>query len=108
MACATGLPMAQYAADHIAASLNDRSMRPYDFRYGGRCISLGRRDGLIQMVRHDDSPKDQIITGRLAARIKEMICQYAFQNVNSERWLPGGALWARKETVSEPVRSAAS
>lgn len=40
---------------------------------GHQCISLGRRDGLIQFVREDDSPREAILTGRAAALYKEAI-----------------------------------
>src|SRR5262249_10088675 len=77
MACATALPMGSYAADDLAARLRGKSHRAYEFAYFIRCISLGRHDGLIQLVNADDHPHERIVTGWLAARIKETICRYA-------------------------------
>jgi NADH dehydrogenase len=73
MACATGLPSAQHAARSIAAKLSGREPRELRFRYVNQCISLGRRDGLIQFVRADDSPVERVLTGRAAALYKEAV-----------------------------------
>ena len=73
MACATGLPSAQVAMRAVAARMSGRDPKPLRYRYLNQCISLGRRDGLIQFVHSDDSPRDAILTGRLAARYKELI-----------------------------------
>lgn len=73
MACATGLPAAAQAVGALADRLNGRSPKPLHFRYFNQCISLGRRDGLIQFVRADDSPVEAVLTGRIAALYKETI-----------------------------------
>ena len=73
MACATGLPTTQQAVRAIAARLSGNDPRPLKFSYYNQCISLGRRDGLIQFTRADDSPVEAILTGRLAALFKESI-----------------------------------
>ncbi|MET0135727.1 MAG: oxidoreductase, partial [Kibdelosporangium sp.] len=69
MACATGLPSAQ----HLARVLAEKRAGPLRFRYFNQCVSLGRRDGLIQFVRADDSPVERVLTGRAAALYKEAI-----------------------------------
>ncbi|MGH3765006.1 MAG: NAD(P)/FAD-dependent oxidoreductase [Pseudonocardiaceae bacterium] len=86
MACGTALPTGQCAADAIAARLTGREPRPLKFRYVIQCISLGRRDGLIQFVHADDSPHEMVLTGRSAARFKELVVR--------------GALW----TTQRPIR----
>jgi NADH:ubiquinone reductase (H+-translocating) len=73
MACATAMPEAQHAARTIAAVLAGREPRPWRFRYAIRCVSLGRRDGLVQVVHADDRPRELVLTGRAAARVKEAI-----------------------------------
>jgi NADH:quinone reductase (non-electrogenic) len=73
MACATGLPSAQHATRAIAARLAGRKVKPMRFRYVNQCISLGRRDGLIQFVRADDTPVETVLTGRVAAFYKEAV-----------------------------------
>ncbi|PSK83573.1 NADH dehydrogenase FAD-containing subunit [Murinocardiopsis flavida] len=77
MACATGLPMGAKAADAIAARIAGRVPRPLAFRYYIQCISLGRRDGLIQFVHADDAPTPVVLTGRLGALVKEAVVRGA-------------------------------
>lgn len=108
MACATGIFMGAYAGDHLAAWANNQSPKPYQFGYVVRCISLGRQDGLVQRVKPDDTPTEQIITGRAAAHIKELICRQTIWQIQMERWLPSRAKQnVPAENVSEPVEARA-
>jgi NADH:quinone reductase (non-electrogenic) len=79
MACATGLPIAQTAVRAIQARQDGREPRAMRFRFVQQCISLGRKDGLIQFVNADDSPRDAVLTGRFAALYKEIIVRGAIQ-----------------------------
>ncbi|WP_051854951.1 NAD(P)/FAD-dependent oxidoreductase [Streptomyces sp. NRRL B-1347] len=77
MACATGLPTAAHVAQSISDRLAGRTPPPLRFRYVNQCVSLGRRDGLIQFVRDDDSTVERVLTGRFAAWYKEFIVRGA-------------------------------
>ncbi|MEV6602628.1 FAD-dependent oxidoreductase [Kutzneria sp. NPDC051319] len=77
MACATAEPMAEYTAKAIAARLRGQEPRAFGYRYHIQCISLGRRDGLVQVVDALDRPKERVITGRVGALIKEGIVRGA-------------------------------
>jgi NADH:ubiquinone reductase (H+-translocating) len=85
MACATAMPMAAYAADAITAELQDKAREPFQFGYAVRCISLGRRRGLVQVVASDDSPRERIITGRAGALVKEGIVRGVMAVLRLER-----------------------
>lgn len=115
MACATAMPMAAHAVDNIVAQLKGHKLTPYSFAYFFQCISLGRQNGLIQLVYADDSPRERIFTGRFGAWFKEMICKYTTIGLKYERLFPGvypsgtvlakfGAAPARKPTRSAAVR----
>ncbi|GGQ04366.1 NAD(P)/FAD-dependent oxidoreductase [Streptosporangium pseudovulgare] len=82
MSCASANPMAWLAADVIAARLTGRTVPQTTIGYSVQCISLGRRDGIIQRVTPDDQVTSTVITGRTAARIKEMICASAAWSVS--------------------------
>jgi NADH dehydrogenase len=73
MACATALPTGAHAARAVLADLRGEEAPPLRFRFHIQCISLGRRDGLVQRVHADDSPRRQVLTGRPAAGVKEQI-----------------------------------
>ncbi|MEW1588483.1 FAD-dependent oxidoreductase [Micromonospora vinacea] len=91
MSCASGIPMAWQAADAIAARLTGRAKFPKaPLRYFNQCISLGRRDGIIQYVTADDRARPAQLTGKLAARYKEFVC--------------AGAAWSIAHPVLYPVR----
>ncbi|MFY1650975.1 NAD(P)/FAD-dependent oxidoreductase [Solwaraspora sp. WMMB762] len=77
MSCASGTPMAWQAADSIAARLTGGKLPNAPLRYFNQCISLGRREGLIQYVTADDRAKPAVLTGRLAAGYKELVCKGA-------------------------------
>ena len=77
MSCASGVPMAWLAADSIAARLTGGKLPKNTIRYFQQCISLGRKEGLIQFVTADDRAVERALTGRLAARYKELICKSA-------------------------------
>ncbi|MER6143311.1 FAD-dependent oxidoreductase [Streptomyces sparsogenes] len=76
MACATALPTASHVATCLIDEARGREPRPLDFRYLVQCVSLGRRDGLIQSVRADDSPRELVLTGRSAAWVKERVVRF--------------------------------
>ncbi|MDF6019914.1 FAD-dependent oxidoreductase [Streptomyces sp. JH34] len=77
MSCASGTPSAWQAADSIAARLTGGKLPAMPLRYFNQCISLGRRDGLIQYVTADDRSVRAALTGRFAALYKELVCKGA-------------------------------
>ena len=77
MSCASGIPMAWQAADSIAARLTGGKLPNAPLAYVHQCISLGRRDAVIQFVTADDQAKPAAPGGRLAAGYKELICKSA-------------------------------
>ncbi|WP_405903175.1 FAD-dependent oxidoreductase [Streptomyces sp. NBC_00656] len=77
MSCASGVPTAWQAADAIAARLTGTKLPKTALRYFNQCISLGRKEGLIQYVTADDRAVSAALTGRLAAVYKELVCKGA-------------------------------
>ncbi|MEU8627303.1 FAD-dependent oxidoreductase [Streptomyces sp. NPDC048669] len=77
MSCASGIPTAWQAADGIAARLTGGKLPNTPLRYFNQCISLGRKEGLIQYVTADDRAVRAAVTGRFAAFYKELVCRGA-------------------------------
>jgi NADH dehydrogenase FAD-containing subunit len=77
MSCASGTPMAWQATDTIAARLTGGKLPNAPLRYFNQCISLGRKDGVIQYVTADDRAVQAVLTGWLAAVYKELVCKGA-------------------------------
>jgi NADH dehydrogenase FAD-containing subunit len=107
MACATALPLGVYAAEDYIAQLNGKTHDRFRFGYLGRCISLGRARGLVQMVQPDDTPQDWIFTGRSGAFIKEMVCRFTVLSLYLEKRMPGSYQYSktlpRRETREKTV-----
>nr|WBO76460.1 FAD-dependent oxidoreductase [Streptomyces sp. SBE_14.2] len=104
MSCASGVPMAWLAADSIAARLTGGKLPKNTVRYFQQCISLGRREGLIQFVTADDQAVERALTGRLAARYKELICKSAAWGIANPTM--GMPVRRRRVVQQEPVRPA--
>lgn len=111
MSCASGVPTAWQAADAIAARLTGWKVPTVPVRYFNQCISLGRKDGLIQYVTADDRAVSAALTGRLAALYKEIICKGAAWGVAHPLLVPARRRRVVRETVvvpeSSPVGTAA-
>lgn len=75
MSCAAAMPLGAHAGENVRRRLEGRAAEPFAFAFALRCISLGRRDGLVQLVHADDAPKDRVLTGLPAAALKEAICR---------------------------------
>jgi NADH:ubiquinone reductase (H+-translocating) len=99
MACATAMPMGAHTADNIKRHLDSAALKPFRFGYLGRCISLGRNDGLVQMVNPDDSPRDMVVTGKAGALVKELICRFTVFALQAEHRLPGGYRWPQTKLM---------
>ncbi len=100
MACATAMPMGAYVANHLTAQLKKQPLpAPFRFSYLLQCISLGRHDGLVQFVKANDSPKARVITGWVAARVKELICRYTVWSLYQQRRWPGSYTWPQGRQI---------
>ncbi|WP_334664571.1 NAD(P)/FAD-dependent oxidoreductase [Streptomyces cyaneofuscatus] len=77
MSCASGVPTAWQAADSIASRLTGTKPTTVPLRYFNQCISLGRKDGLIQYVTAYDQSRPAALTGKTAALYKELVCKGA-------------------------------
>lgn len=98
MGCATAMPQAAYAADGIVAVLaGDPPPPPFRFAFFIQCISLGRRRGLIQRVDPRDRPLERVLTGRLGAWAKEIVCRFTVAALHIERLFSGSYSWPGKE-----------
>jgi NADH:quinone reductase (non-electrogenic) len=73
MSCQAALPLGAHAADTVLAHVRGRDPAPVSVAHFGQAVSLGRRAGLIQFTRWDDTPFGPAIRGRSAALIKEAV-----------------------------------
>ncbi|MFG1880126.1 NAD(P)/FAD-dependent oxidoreductase [Sphaerisporangium sp. NPDC049003] len=104
MSCASGVPTAWQAADAIVARLTGGKLPNVPIRYLNQCISLGRKEGLIQYVTADDRAVRAVLTGRLAAVYKELVCKGAAWGVAN----PTLGLPSRRRRVTRERTAAGS
>jgi NADH dehydrogenase FAD-containing subunit len=79
MGCVTASPMGAHAGENARRIVTGEAPEPFDFSFAIRCISLGRRNALVQGTSFDDRPIDRIYTGRIATIVKELICQGVYR-----------------------------
>lgn len=84
MGCVAALPGGAHAAASLRAMLEGREPEPLRFGILGRCVSLGRGNGLIQRTRADDTPIESILRNRLAVITKESICRMTIGVLRAE------------------------
>ncbi|MCL8010925.1 NAD(P)/FAD-dependent oxidoreductase [Streptomyces sp. AS02] len=99
MSCASGGFTAWQAAEAITARLTGGKLPSVPLRYFNQCISLGRKEGLIQYVTADDRAVRAALTGRLAAVYKELVCKGAAWSVANPTF---GMPTRRRRVVREP------
>jgi NADH:ubiquinone reductase (H+-translocating) len=93
MGCAMALPLGAAAAGTILAGVRGTQPERVSVGFLLQCISLGRRDGYIQFVHADDSPRRVHLGGRIGAFIKEAVCKMTVNSPRKER-TKAGAFWA--------------
>lgn len=71
--CATAMPMAAHAASNLLREQRGEAPRPMSFGFLVRCLSLGRREGLLQFTDRDDQAVARFWSGRKAVWAKEGI-----------------------------------
>lgn len=95
MSCAAALPLGAHAADSIIARVQDQTPASLSAGYVLKCISLGRKSGLIQTVTADDRPRSIVVRGRLGGLAKEQICRMTLGWIRSELRQSGSYKWAK-------------
>jgi NADH:ubiquinone reductase (H+-translocating) len=73
MSCASAGYTGRQATVAIVARLTGGTVKHTGLEYVANHISLGRRDGILQMVGHDAKAKPRFMAGRKAARFKAAI-----------------------------------
>jgi NADH dehydrogenase len=104
MACKTAMPLGAHAANNVSRALLGRPEERFGFGDTGVCISLGRRDALIQIMSRDGQPTNTIITGRLGAWLKERVCRYTVTMLRGERHNWWSYRW-RSAPATMPARA---
>ncbi|HEY1180367.1 MAG TPA: FAD-dependent oxidoreductase [Phytomonospora sp.] len=76
--CRVGGFQGPYIADALARLIGGEEPEAFTFRHIHQCVSLGRRDAVIQFVRAgDESARDAVLRGRVAVWYKDLVLNSA-------------------------------
>ncbi len=103
MSCQAAEPLGAQAADAVLAKIAGAQPNPVDQGFVAQCASIGRHAATLQFTRRDDSPTRAVVTGRLAAWTKELVCRETVANIRREAARPGKFSWfgAAKSATAE-------
>lgn len=88
-------PLGAQAANTVLSRIAGTEPRLLDLALTGTCVSLGRRAGIRQLARKDDTAVNVYISGRAGARIKELTCKVGLAKIRREARKPGSLFWPK-------------
>lgn len=112
MSAQTALPLGAHAADTVLSRIAGVTPACIDVGFFGQCISLGRRDAVLQAAHRDDTARGLYLAGRLTAMIKEKAVQGSIKFLTEEARRPGSFTWRfrdpKRQEVLQTAREAVS
>ena len=89
MSCQAAVQVGPQAAETVLALSAGKEPNRLSLAFVSQCVSLGRRDGLLQLTHLDDTARRTHLAGRPGAAIKELICSGIIWQLKLEARLPG-------------------
>ena len=103
MSCAAALPLGAHAAATVLRRVAGKEPTPFSVPMPGQCLSLGRRAGIMQLSRRDDTATPVYVGGRLGAWLKESVTAGNLASLGMLAQHPG--LIPSLTTVHDPRRA---
>ncbi|MCK8679801.1 NAD(P)/FAD-dependent oxidoreductase [Streptomyces lichenis] len=75
MSCQAAVQLGPAAADTVLSRIAGSPPATVDVLFTGQCLSLGRRGGVIQTARRDDTVRGLHLAARPGATLKELVCR---------------------------------
>jgi NADH dehydrogenase FAD-containing subunit len=97
MSCQAAMQLGPQAAETVLSRLADARPKPVDVGFFGQCISVGRRAGVFQFARRNDTAAGLHLGGRPGAKLKEFICKAIVWQLAYEARHPGTRTWWAKD-----------
>jgi NADH dehydrogenase len=89
-------PLGAQAAHTVLSRIAGTEPALIDLAFTGACVSLGRRAGIRQLARKDDTAVNLYIGGRAGAAIKEVTCRFVVaKRIRREAVKPGSMGWPK-------------
>ncbi|MFI2436549.1 NAD(P)/FAD-dependent oxidoreductase [Streptomyces sp. NPDC018693] len=107
MGCQAAVQMGPQAAQTVLSRIVGERPAPVHVGFAGQCISLGRRAGIFQFARRNDTAISLYVAGRPGARLKEFVVKHTVQQLAEEARKPGaGSRWMKDATRQDLLRAA--
>ncbi|MEU9303999.1 FAD-dependent oxidoreductase [Streptomyces sp. NPDC048269] len=97
MSCQAAVQLGPQAAETVLSRIAGRQPADIDVAFVAQCVSLGRRAGVLQLTRRDDTAKGYYLGGRPGAKVKELICKGIPWQLSYEARKPGSRTWWAKD-----------
>jgi len=95
MSCQAAGPLAARAANTVLSRIAGNTPPAQNQAFIGQCISLGRAHAIFQPAHTDDTPVNAVVSGRVAAPIKETVCKGTLWAIRREAAKPGSYFWLK-------------
>jgi NADH dehydrogenase len=95
MSCQAAAPLGAQAADTVLSRIAGTEPSVIDLAFVGSCVSLGRRAGVRQFARKDDTSRNLYFGGRIGGAYKELTCKLGVAKIRREARKPGSLLWSK-------------
>ncbi|TDC85389.1 FAD-dependent oxidoreductase [Nonomuraea deserti] len=95
MSCYAAGPLGAQAADTVLSRIAGTEPAVIDLAFSGACVSIGRRVGVRQFARKDDTAVNVYVGGRVGAAIKEVTCKLAVSRIRREARKPGALFYVK-------------
>ncbi|MFC9112022.1 MULTISPECIES: NAD(P)/FAD-dependent oxidoreductase [Streptomyces] len=83
MSCQAAVQLGTGAADTVLRRIAGKTPTPVRPLFAGQCLSLGRAEGVTQFSSLDDRVNALHLSGRPAARVKEIACRFPLRQLAS-------------------------
>ncbi|WP_344470863.1 NAD(P)/FAD-dependent oxidoreductase [Nonomuraea monospora] len=103
MSCYAAGPLGAQAANTVLSRIEGTEPKKISLGFSGACVSVGRRAGIRQFARKDDTAINVYVSGWAGAAIKELTCKFAVARIRGEARRPGSAKWVKGDP--RPARS---
>jgi NADH:quinone reductase (non-electrogenic) len=109
MSCQSAMQLGPQAAETVLSRIAGREPAAFDVGFFGECISLGRRAGVVQYAKRDDTPTRVFYLGdRSMAMLKEGVCKSTIWQLRQEARRPGRLdLWFKDRQRRKMLNSKA-
>ncbi|GAB3435506.1 NAD(P)/FAD-dependent oxidoreductase [Actinophytocola sediminis] len=95
MSCQAAGPLGAQATDTVLSRIAETVPRAINLAFVGSCVSLGRRAGVRQFARKDDTSMNVYFGGRIGAAYKELTCKLGVLKIRREASRPGSLPWPK-------------